>query len=41
MNWSKCLIVPVFETIPACQSMTEITNLKKIKGHKHAYRTAE
>jgi mRNA-degrading endonuclease RelE of RelBE toxin-antitoxin system len=28
----------VFETIPVCQSLTKIPNLKKIKGHKDAYR---
>lgn len=28
----------VFQTILACQNITEIKNLKKIKGHKDAYR---
>jgi mRNA interferase RelE/StbE len=26
------------ETIPQCQNLTEINNLKKIKGSKNAYR---
>ena len=28
----------VFQTIPDCQNITEIKSLKKIKGHKNAYR---
>ena len=28
----------VFQTIPNRQNITEINNLKKIKGHKNAYR---
>lgn len=28
----------VFQTIPDCQNVTEIKSLKKIKGHKNAYR---
>lgn len=28
----------VFNTIPDCQNITEIKSLKKIKGHKNAYR---
>ena len=28
----------VFQTIPDCQDITEIRNIKKIKGHKNAYR---
>ena len=27
-----------FQTIPHCQNITEVKNLKKIKGHKDAYR---
>ena len=28
----------VFQIIPDCQNVTEIKSLKKIKGHKNAYR---
>ena len=28
----------VFQTIPDCQNLIEIKSLKKIKGHKNAYR---
>ena len=28
----------VFQTIPDCQDITEIRDIKKIKGHNNAYR---
>lgn len=36
-DYSKIKLI-AFEFVPQCQNITEINNLKKIKGAKNAYR---